>query len=45
MKKTILIGAAVLIVTGAAFAISYFCCNDCPLCGDQCPVQGVCCKK
>jgi hypothetical protein len=46
MKKTILIGAAVLLVTGAVFAVSYFCGSDCPLCnGGQCPAQGVCCKK
>jgi hypothetical protein len=46
MKKTILIGAAVLLVTGAVLAIFYFCGSDCPLCNsEQCPVKDVCCKK
>jgi hypothetical protein len=54
MKKIILIGGALLVLTGAVVVASNVCCttgcgNDCPVgvCkpGDKCPVPGDCCQK
>jgi hypothetical protein len=51
MKKVIVIGAALLALTGtAAVVASNYCCEDnCPVgvCkpGDKCPIPADCCKK
>ncbi|MBK7666320.1 MAG: hypothetical protein IPJ32_02650 [Sphingobacteriaceae bacterium] len=46
MKKIIIIGAALLVTTGAALVANNLGTTDCPICpqGTCCPVDD-CCKK
>lgn len=52
MKKIIIIGATLLVTTGAILVANNVCSNDCPMCpqgtccpSGDCPMGGDCCNK